>query len=259
MPAPATILATPSAPGEGDAGLGELAEVAHAVELRLSVVRPDRRATVVALGLDPASAQRRSAYFLDTPELALARRGVAVRVCGARPAGGDSLVRVRPVAPAELPGDLRRSPGFAVEVDASPEGLVCAGALRSPLTATALREAIDGRRPPRTLFSKEQRAFFALRAGPGVYLDELALLGPLPVVELRLRPEDFQRVLVAELWSYPDGSRALELRTRCRTVEAPHVAGALQAFLAGHRVDTSGDGEAARLTALEHFARLVAA
>jgi hypothetical protein len=230
----------------------------QAVDLRIGVM-PDRRATAIALGVDPASARRRGAYFLDTPELALCRRGVVARVCRARGVDGDSLVGVRPVVPDALPGDLRRSSAFTIEVDALPGGFVCSGVLRNALGPAAVDGVLDGGRPARTLFSKEQRAFFALHAGPGVYLDDLLVLGPIPVVELRARPEDFGRAICAELWTYPDGTRTLELSTRCRTGEAFYVAAELRAFLAGHRIEISAAGEAAWLTALERIATPVPA
>ena len=76
----------------------------------------------------------------------------------------------------------------------------------------------------RKLFSKEQRAFFAEHAPEGIELDDLSLLGPIFVLKLKYAPQGFARKLVAELWLYPDGSRILELSTKCAPTEAFQVA-----------------------------------
>jgi len=60
---------------------------------------------------------------------------------------------------------------------------------------------------------------------------------------------------VAEMWIYPDGSRILELSTRCETNEAFQVAAETRAFLAQRGVDLSGEQETKTRKALEYFAR----
>ena len=37
----------------------------------------------------------------------------------------DSVIKLRPVVPDELPEELRRSPSMVVELDAMPGGYVC--------------------------------------------------------------------------------------------------------------------------------------
>src|SRR6185312_9012370 len=117
-----------------------------------------------------------------------------------------------------------------VEVDALPGGFVCSGTLKELLGPGVVRETLAGGRPLRKLFSKEQRKFFAAHAPEGISLDDLTLLGPIFVLKLRFRPKELGRRLVAEMWLYPDGSRILELSTRCATDEAFQAAGELRAF-----------------------------
>jgi hypothetical protein len=75
--------------------------------------------------------------------------------------GDDTVVKLRPVVPAELPAKLRRSPNFGVEVDAMPGGFVCSGSMKRALTTAEVRDAVFGTQPIRKLFSKEQRALYA--------------------------------------------------------------------------------------------------
>jgi hypothetical protein len=195
----------------------ELAKDSDSVELKLTVPEPDHASTVSALGMDPLQAQIRQVFFFDTPGLALDKAGVVVRARRIQGKGDDSVVKLRPVVPSELPAELRDSSSFRVEVDALPGGFVCSGALKRPLRPTAVRSTLAGERPLRKLFSKEQRAFYEANAPEGIGLDDLAVLGPIFVLKLRLDPEELGRRLVAEMWIYPDGSRVLELSTRTAT------------------------------------------
>src|SRR5439155_11187603 len=106
---------------------------ADGVELKLTVPERDYRSVVVALGMDPLDAQIRQVFFLDTPDLSLYERGVVVRARRVQRKGDDSVVKLRPVVPAELPDELRRSPSFGVEVDAMPGGFVCSGSMKGTL------------------------------------------------------------------------------------------------------------------------------
>jgi hypothetical protein len=169
--------------------------------------------------------------------------------------GDDSVVKLRPVDPAELPGKVRRSGGFRVEVDALPGGFVCSGTMKGALRPTAVRAALAGDRPVRKLFSKEQRAFYTQHAPAGLALDELSVLGPIFVLKLRFAPPELGRRLVAEVWLFPDGSRVLELSTRCATNEAFQVAAEARAFLEGRGIDLSGEQQAKTRKALRFFAR----
>ena len=108
------------------------------------------------------------------------------------------------------------------------------------------------RQPLRKLFTKEQRALYEAHAPDGVHLDDLDILGPINILKLKFTPADVGRRLVAELWIYPDGSRILELSTKCETTEAFEVAARSRAFLAGHGIDLLAEQQTK--TALEFFA-----
>jgi hypothetical protein len=246
---------SPRLTNEQQAELLELARHADSVELKLTVPEADHASTAAALGLDPLEGQLRQVFFFDTPELALDKAGVVVRARRIQGKGDDSVVKLRPVVPTELPAELRESSSFRVEVDALPGGFVCSGALKRPLRATAVRSMLAGERPLRKLFSKEQRKFYAAHAPDGVALEDLRVLGPIMVLKLRFTPEELQRRLVAELWLYPDGTRVLELSTRCGTGEAFQVAAEARAFLSGHGVDLTGEQETKTRKALEYFAK----
>jgi hypothetical protein len=224
------------------------------VELKLTVPEPAQLTTARALGLDPLQAQIRQVFFFDTPSLELDKRGVVVRARRSQKKGDDSVVKLRPVVPAELPPDLRGSPNFGVELDASPSGYVCSGSMKGLPAAGAVREVAGGSKPVAKLFSKEQRALYAEHAPEGIDLNSLAMLGPIFVLKLKSSPGEFDRRLVTELWLYPDGSRILELSTKCEPSEAFQVAAETRAFLSSKGIDLSGEQQTKTRTALDFFA-----
>jgi hypothetical protein len=228
---------------------------ADTVELKVTVPEGSQRSSARALDLDPLDAQIRQVFFFDTPKLELEKNGLVVRARRSQKKGDDTVVKLRPVVPDELPKSLRRLPDFGVEVDASPEGFVCSGSLKGAPNLGAVRETVSGDRAVRKLFSKEQRALFADNAPAGMKLDDLSVLGPIFVLKLKSLPAGFDRKLVAELWLYPDGSRILELSTKCAPGEAFQVAAETRAFLSSRGVDLGGAQQTKTRTALEFFAK----
>jgi hypothetical protein len=246
-----------------DAQLSELLKLirgADSVELKLTVPELDLRSTVSALGMDPLDAQIRQVFFFDTPDLALNAAGVVVRARRVQNKGDDSVVKLRPVVPEELPAKLRRSPGFNVEVDAMPGGFVCSATLKQAHAAGAVKESVSGGRPVRKLFTKEQRAFYAAHAPAGLELDDLSILGPIFVLKLKFPAAELRgRKLVAEMWLYPDDSRILELSTKCLPHEAFEVVVETRAYLTERGVDLSAEQETKTRRALEFFSHRLGA
>ena len=249
--------AATSTPTLSDQDLGELLSLikgADTVELKLTVPVSDRSKGASALGVDPLDGQIRQVYFFDTPDLTLYQKGLVVRARRVQRKGDDSVVKLRPVVPDELPAELRDSPNFGVEVDAMPGGFVCSGSMKRALGSPDVREAVLGKKPIQKLFSKEQRSLYAAHAPEGLGLNDLSILGPIFVLKLKFRPEGYDRKLVAELWLYPDNSMILELSTKCAPPEALNVAAETRMFLTQRDIDVGGEQETKTKKALEFFA-----
>ncbi|WP_157592517.1 adenylate cyclase [Solirubrobacter soli] len=240
--------------GEELIELMSLLSDADSAELKVTVPEEHQRSTIMALGLDPLEAQIRQVLFFDTPDLALDKAGVVVRARRIQGRGGDSVVKLRPVVPSSLPEKLRRSPGFRVEVDALPGGFVCSGTLKGMLTGAEAKAGFRGELPIRKLFSKEQRRYYAEHAPEGLTFDDLTPLGPIFILKLRMTPSELRDRLVFEMWMYPDGSRILEISTRCATGETFQVAAEVRAFLARYGIDLSGEQQTKTRKALSYFA-----
>ena len=232
-----------------------LTKGADSVELKLTVPDAERRQTISSLGIDALDAQIRQVFFFDTPDLACNAQGVVVRARRVQRRGDDSVIKLRPVLPDQLSAGLRQSENLVVEVDAMPGGFVCSASMKGALGTTDVKDAVAGGRKIHKLFSKEQRSFFAAHAPSGIGLDDLAILGPITVLKAKFAPADWdRRPFVAELWFYPDGSRILELSTKCAPAESFQVAAETKAFLTGRGVNLAGDQQTKTKTALEFFA-----
>ena len=228
---------------------------ADSVELKLTVPETDQRSAIQALEIDPLDAQVRQVVFFDTPDLKLFEQGVVVRARRIQGKGDDSVVKLRPVVPDSLPGKLRKSPNFGVEVDAMPGGFVCSASLKSQWGGGPVKAVLRGEAPISSVFSKEQRAFYAEHAPAGIGLDDLAQLGPINLLKLRFVPAGMNRRHVAELWFYPNGSRILEISTKSLPAAAFQAAAELRAYLAEKGVPLTGAQQTKTRAALEHFAK----
>jgi hypothetical protein len=228
---------------------------ANSVELKLTVPENAQNQVLGALGVDPLDARLRQVFFFDTPDLTLSKKGVVVRARRIQDAGADTTVKLRPVVPDELPKSLRKDPAFTIEVDAMPSGFVCSGSLKGVSTNDAVRAAADGRLKMRKLFARGQRDLFDQHAPDGLALDDLAILGPINVLKLKMIPKAFGRKVAVELWSYPDGSRILELSTKCAPSEGFQVAAEVRARLAANDLDLSGDQQTKTQAALRYFSK----
>ena len=235
---------------------------ADSVELKLTVPVEGRTQGGAALGVDPLEGEVRQVFFFDTPDLKLNQAGVVVRARRVQRKGDDTVIKLRPVVPQELPAELRNSPNFGVEVDAMPGGFVCSGSMKRALglpdakgsKTMNVRETLLGGHSVRKLFSKEQRALYAEHAPEGIALDDLSVLGPILVLKLKFAPKGYDRKLVAELWLYPDNSMILELSTKCLPAQTFDVAAETRAFLLARGINISGDQATKTKKALEYYA-----
>ncbi|MFI5934628.1 hypothetical protein [Actinoplanes sp. NPDC051494] len=219
------------------AGLIHLTGQVDRLELKVVVPVDAHASTCKGLGVDISRATSRRVYFLDTADLALERHGVVVRARSTDGSPSDSVIKLRPMVPGELPARLRRSPNFVVEIDAMPGNYVCSGAMRRRLDPDEVDRTMRKGRPVRGLFSAEQRELFTAYAPAGVALDDLIVHGPVTVRRGKVRPSGWNRPLTIEQWTYPDGSRLLELSTRCAAGKAERVVADFAAVLRRCHVD----------------------
>ena len=228
----------------------------EAIELKVTVPDSDIRSTVDRLGLDPLNGELRQVVFFDTPDLSLNQAGLVVRARRIQGGGGDTVVKLRPVDPAELPLEIRESDNSKIEIDVMPRGFVCSASMKGKSSAADIRSVILGESKIKSLFTKEQRDFYRARAPEGLKLSSLTVLGPLNTLRLTFSPDELNRKFVAELWLYPDGSRILELSTKATPENAFQVAAETRNYLQQHNVDLSADQQPKTSKVLKYFSAL---
>ena len=81
------------------------------------------------------------------------------------------------------------------------------------------------------------------------------MLGPITLLKLKFSAAEYARPLVTELWFYPDGSRILELSTKCPPSQAFQVAAEGRVLLTGRGIDLSGEQQTKTKSALRYFSR----
>jgi hypothetical protein len=235
-----------------------LTREADRVELKITVPGPAQDATCAALGVDFADVTARQVYYLDTKDLTLERHGVVVRVRSTGRAPDDSVIKLRPVSPGSIPAALRRSKRFVVEIDGMPGGYVCSGALKARLGIHDVQQAMARRRPLRALFSKAQLRLLAAHLPRQARIDDLAVFGPVDARRRKLNPDGLGRPLLAEQWTFPDGSRILELSTRCSPDAALRVAARMGAVLRAYGVDLTAPQQTKTHATLNFFSTRLA-
>jgi hypothetical protein len=136
-----------------------------------------------------------------------------------------------------------------------PGGYVCSASFKGVCTGEEVLDVSTGAMPLRKLFSKEQRAFYDTHAPAGITMDKLVILGPTFLLKVKHQPKakEFDRPITIEMWLYPDGSRILEVSTKCLPKEAFQVAADFKAYLGGHGIVLGADQSAKTKSSLEFF------
>src|SRR4051794_10022176 len=95
--------------------LEKLADVGT-VEIKMNVPA-EQRMSLRNLNVDVLKGKMREVVFFDTPDLALFRAGVAIRGRRTQGRDDDTVTKLRPCLPNELPAAFRKSPNLKVEMD----------------------------------------------------------------------------------------------------------------------------------------------
>jgi len=224
------------------------------VEIKVSVPREEKQRVTLSMGIDPVEAQARHVYFFDTPDQALNRAGLIVRARRIPGGTADTVVKLRPVDPAAIDAELKRSDDFKVEVDAMPGGtFICSASYKGSVPSQDVVDVFHGLQTIRSLFSKEQRRFYDEHAPKGIDMNSLRMQGPILALRAKHKPKEYKPGITAELWLWNDGQHILEISTKCAPVDAFQTAVEFRTFLEGHGVDLFAKQETKTRTAMDKF------
>ena len=234
----------------------ELAGGSDSVELKLTIPAEQHRSTVADLGIDPIGAQIRLVSFFDTPDLTLNKAGLlcvrARRVAGRE---DDSVVKLRPVEPDDLPEHLRKSPNLVVELDAMPGGYVCSASMKARLgldDASAPTSA-SGHAASCSPRSSARSTTGTLPRGSRSRI--LSCSGRSSCSSSSSIPRSY----ASARWSPRCGCirtvrASFELSTKCAPADMFQVANEARGYLTAKGVDVGGEQTTKTATALGYFA-----
>jgi hypothetical protein len=227
------------------------------VELKLNVP-PEQRMALRKLHVDPLMGRLREVVFFDTPDLALFHCGVVVRARRSQGKDDDTVVKLRPLVPEDLPADVRDSPNLKVELDLTRQSYVVSASLKGTRPAGAVEEVLSGRRSLAKLLLKEQRYLLADRMPAGTSWEQLIALGPVYVVVVKAVPRGFSQRMTIEQWHFPGQVPLVELSTKAAVADVPAVHREAVELLGRCGLTATGEQQPKTGTALKFFASHVA-
>ncbi|MDD7965282.1 CYTH domain-containing protein [Actinomycetospora lemnae] len=217
-------------PPPGDATWSSIAEAgAESVELKVLLV--PREGSTLRLAGRHGRVRTRRLHLLDTPDLALAHRGVHVRLRDRGRDRWDLTVRVRGEDP--VPGGAP-PPGVRVELDVLPGAVFRSTQVREPVPAGRASACRDGRVDVHDLLTGDQAALLA-GAVPDLAEAALGVHGPLDIERGSVpRPQCRLAHARHERCRFPGGRVLEEFSARCAPADARVTAEAVAGFLTGH-------------------------
>ncbi len=222
------------------------------VELKMNVPA-DQRMRLSGLRLDAMEGILREVYFFDTPDLTLFRNGVVVRARRTQAADDDTVVKLRPAVPDQLPRKVRESKNLKIEMDVTRSSYIVSASLKGVREPGLVRKTVSDKRPLDRLFTKEQRAFFADHAPEGAGWGDLVPLGPVLVVKLKFTPKGMPSKAVIEQWHYPGEVPLVEMSTKATPQSLIEVAASWRRFIREQGLTASGPQDPKTRKALEFY------
>jgi hypothetical protein len=225
------------------------------VELKMNVPA-DQRMRLSGMRLDAMDGILREVFFFDTPDLTLFRNGLVVRARRTQAADDDTVVKLRPAVPDQLPRKVRTSKNLKIEMDVTRSSYVVSASIKGTRRPGLVRKTVtEDKGPLDKLFTKEQRAFFADHVPEGVSWDDMVPLGPVLVVKLKFIPKGMPSKAVVEQWHYPGEVPLVEMSTKATPQSLVEVATSWRKYIRERGLTASGPQEPKTRKALEFYAR----
>jgi hypothetical protein len=211
-----------------------LEEDVDSVEVKILLAPGPEAAARALTGRETPRWRLRRLYLLDTPDLAIARSGVELRLRRRARGRHDLTVRARR---RHGSGTRRaRPPGARVEFDVLPGVVWHTVELRREVDAALAEAVAAGRAGPGELLTPEQEEWLEEVAGT-LPTETLVAHGPLAVRRVGVPDSRFRAGRAhLEHCRYPSGRELTEFSTRCRPDAAARVAEEVTRFLAARGV-----------------------
>jgi hypothetical protein len=224
-----------------------------AIEIKITARAADENAVRAALDAADIEPQARQIWFYDTPELDLFEAGLVLRARRISGGADDSTVKLRPVEPETIAAHWKKTPGFEIELDLVGADAICSAKLSVDQSRGEIDDVASGRRPIRSLFSKQQERLIAEYRPDGVRWADLSAFGPVAVRKWQFTPRDFDYEATVEEWVLPDQSDLVEISIKAAPGEAAVASEGFMDQLRRRGLDTEGDQLTKTRSALRYF------
>ena len=250
------LLGSPVGVRAGDSAAAKNVEIKFVV--RVSQVQM----ALQALGLDPAEAEKKTAYFFDTKDLSLFQQANARVILRARTTAGDkegeTTVKLRSTGSLEIDEEWMQKRRKGERLDRKFEKdqvvgkpAVEAYSLDDKEDLKAIENAVAGRQSVKKIFSANQEDLVEAKTKPRFDWDKLLALGPVKVMKWEFKALGLD--LVAERWDFGDHAPTLEISTKADASGAEETKNKLVAFLQDKGLRQDPHPETKTKEVLEYF------
>jgi hypothetical protein len=205
---------------------GQLIAAAGNIEIKFVVKETQVEKATEALGLDKATAEKRTVYFFDTKDLSLFKQAGTSLILRSRmtkgKSKGETTVKLRAKGTLEIEDEWKQEArkgeklDFKIEKDqVVTKPIVESYSLNDKEEAQAIEEAVEGKQTVKKIFSANQEDLIEAKAGANFDWDRLKALGPVNVMKWEFAVPTIPALhLVAERWDFGDHPPTLEVSTK---------------------------------------------
>ena len=236
--------------------------VAKNVEIKFVVRVSQVQMALQALGLDPAKAEKKTAYFFDTKDLSLFQQANARVILRSRTTAGDkegeTTVKLRSTGRLEIEEEWMQKRRKGERLDRKFEKdqvvgkpAVEAYSLDDKEDLKTIENAVAGRQSVKKIFSANQEDLVEAKTKPRLDWDKLLALGPVKVMKWEFEAQGLD--LVAERWDFGNHAPTLEVSTKADASDAEDTKKKLAAFLHDKGLRQDPHPETKTKEVLEYF------
>ena len=188
------------------------------------------------LGFSRLGAEKSNIYFFDTKDLKLFGAGLFIRARDNAGAGGEVMVKARPLEVGDLDESWYDVAGLGCEIDATPLKAIPSCSVRIPTNPGAIAVVVGGRQDLDYIMTPDQEFFANDFGGYDSVRARVKVWGPIAVWRWRVPNPSGWRVF-AEYWLLPSGAEFVELSIQGMSTDSLRLEAALRTIMRDRKLD----------------------
>lgn len=192
--------------------------------------------TLSKLKFSRVLAEHSYVYYYDTRDLKLFSAGLVIRSRSFPGAGGEVMVKAKPLEESDLDASWFDVPGLSCEIDAVPLKAQSSCSIRLPMPASSIDKVVTGHKPLDHILKPDQEFFANDFGGYDRVSARVRPLGPIESWRWRVPNSAGWRVM-AEYWTLPSGASYIELSIKGLSMDHDKLEAALAKIISDTSVD----------------------